>query len=46
VLSDQNPHFAMLSDRAVMIEKGRIRYTGSMAELARREDVHRTFRGA
>jgi branched-chain amino acid transport system ATP-binding protein len=46
VLSEQNLHFAMLSDRAVILEKGRIRYTGAMAELARQEDVHRAFLGA
>jgi branched-chain amino acid transport system ATP-binding protein len=46
VLSEQNLHFAMLSDRAVILEKGRVRYTGSMAELARQEDVHRALLGA
>jgi len=46
VLSEQNLHFAMLSDRAVILEKGRIRYTGAMTELARQEDVHRAFLGA
>jgi branched-chain amino acid transport system ATP-binding protein len=46
LLSEQNLHFAMLSDRAVILEKGRVRYTGSMAELARQEDVHRAFLGA
>jgi branched-chain amino acid transport system ATP-binding protein len=46
VLSEQNLHFAMLSDRAVILEKGRIRYTGAMTELARQEDVHQAFLGA
>jgi len=35
LLSEQNLHFATLvSDRAYVIEKGRIRYQGTMAELA------------
>lgn len=35
LLSEQNLHFAqMVADRAYIIEKGRIRYSGSMAELA------------
>lgn len=35
LLSEQNLHFAqMVGDRAYIIEKGRIRYSGSMAELA------------
>lgn len=35
VLSEQNLHFAhLVADRAYIIEKGRIRYTGGMAELA------------
>jgi branched-chain amino acid transport system ATP-binding protein len=46
VLSEQNLHFAMLSDRAVILEKGRIRYTGTTEDLARQEDVHRAFLGA
>ena len=34
LLSEQNLHFAQLvADRAVVIEKGRVRFTGSMAEL-------------
>ena len=46
VLSEQNLHFAMLSDRAVILEKGRVRYVGPMAELAHKEDVQRTYLGA
>jgi branched-chain amino acid transport system ATP-binding protein len=46
VLSEQNLHFAMLSDRAVILEKGRVRYSGAMAELARREDVQLAYLGA
>ena len=35
ILSEQNLHFATLvSDRAYIIEKGRIRYSGTMADLA------------
>ena len=34
ILSEQNLHFAgLVSDRAYIIEKGRIRYRGTMAEL-------------
>lgn len=35
LLSEQNLHFSqMVADRAYIIEKGRIRYQGTMAELA------------
>lgn len=35
LLSEQNLHFAqMVADRAYIIEKGRIRYSGTMAELS------------
>ena len=35
VISEQNMHFAkLICDRAYIIEKGRIRFAGSMAELA------------
>ena len=34
LLSEQNLHFAhVVADRAYIIEKGQIRYTGTMAEL-------------
>jgi branched-chain amino acid transport system ATP-binding protein len=46
VLSEQNLHFAMLSDRAVILEKGRVRYSGTMTELARQEDVQLAYLGA
>jgi len=36
----------MLSDRAIILEKGRVRYSGSMAELSRREDVQLAYLGA
>ena len=44
LLSEQNLHFArMVSDRATIIEKGRIRYTGTMAELAADEAVQQEY---
>lgn len=44
VLSEQNLYFATLvSDRAYIIEKGRIRYQGSMAELARDDAVRAQY---
>ena len=44
VLSEQNLNFASLvSDRAYIIEKGRIRYSGTMAELAANESVHAQY---
>jgi branched-chain amino acid transport system ATP-binding protein len=44
VLSEQNLHFATLvCDRAYVIEKGRIRYHGPMAELAANSDVRRSY---
>jgi branched-chain amino acid transport system ATP-binding protein len=44
VLSEQNLHFArLISDRAYIIEKGRIRFGGSMAELAERPDIRDAY---
>ena len=44
LLSEQNLHFATLvSDRAYIIEKGRIRYQGSIAELMRDESVRSQY---
>jgi branched-chain amino acid transport system ATP-binding protein len=44
VLSEQNLHFAnLVSDRAYIIEKGRIRYHGTMAELAEDEAVRSAY---
>jgi branched-chain amino acid transport system ATP-binding protein len=44
MLSEQNLHFARLvSDRAYVIEKGQVRYSGAMAELAANEDVKREY---
>jgi branched-chain amino acid transport system ATP-binding protein len=44
LISEQNLHFAALvSDRAYVIEKGQIRYSGTMAELAADEAVKREY---
>lgn len=44
LLSEQNLHFAMLvSDRAYIIEKGRIRYEGSMNDLERNEEIRDAY---
>jgi branched-chain amino acid transport system ATP-binding protein len=44
VLCEQNLHFAALvSDRAYVIEKGQIRYRGTMQELAANEAVKREY---
>jgi branched-chain amino acid transport system ATP-binding protein len=44
LLSEQNLHFARLvSDRAYVLEKGHIRWGGSMAELDRDQDAQRTY---
>jgi branched-chain amino acid transport system ATP-binding protein len=44
MLSEQNLHFAQLvCDRAYVIEKGQIRYSGTMRELAHDEEVKREY---
>ena len=44
LLSEQNLHFAKLvCDRAYVIEKGQVRYEGTMAELARNERVKKEY---
>jgi branched-chain amino acid transport system ATP-binding protein len=44
LLSEQNLHFAeLVSDRAYVLEKGQIRYHGTMKELAANEEVRRTY---
>jgi branched-chain amino acid transport system ATP-binding protein len=44
LLSEQNLRFARtVADRALIIEKGRIRYGGTMEELAADEDVRATY---
>ncbi len=44
LLAEQNLHFARLvADRAVVIETGRVRWTGTMAELDAAEDVRERY---
>ena len=44
LLSEQNLHFARLvSDRAVVLEKGQVRYADSMQALMENEQVQRTY---
>ena len=44
LLSEQNMHFAeLVSDRAYVLEKGQIRWHGTMAALAEAEDVRRAY---
>ncbi len=44
LLSEQNLHFATeVSDRAYIIEKGRIRFSGSIADLQANEEVRTTY---
>jgi branched-chain amino acid transport system ATP-binding protein len=44
LLSEQNVGFAQLvSDRAYMLEKGQIRWSGTMAELAANTEIQRSY---
>ena len=44
LLSEQNIHFAeLVSDRAYILEKGQIRWSGTMAALAADEQVQRSY---
>jgi branched-chain amino acid transport system ATP-binding protein len=44
LLSEQNLHFATrVSNRSYILEKGRVRYEGSMAALAKDEEVRRKY---
>ena len=44
LLSEQNMHFAeLVSDRAYVLEKGQIRFSGTIAELAENEPVRRAY---
>ena len=44
LLSEQNLRFATeVADRATIIEKGRIRYTGAMADLAADDEARRAY---
>ncbi len=44
LLSEQNLHFAeLVSDRAYVLEKGQIRFEGSIEALSRAEDIRRAY---
>jgi branched-chain amino acid transport system ATP-binding protein len=44
LLSEQNVGFAqVVSDRAYMLEKGQIRWSGTMAEVAANEEIQRNY---
>ncbi len=44
LLSEQNLHFAeLVSDRAYVLEKGQIRFEGTIEELSRAEDIRRNY---
>jgi branched-chain amino acid transport system ATP-binding protein len=44
LLSEQNVHFAeLVSDRAYVLEKGQIQWSGSMAELSENIDIQRAY---
>jgi branched-chain amino acid transport system ATP-binding protein len=44
LLSEQNLHFAeLVSDRAYVLEKGQIRFEGSMEELAENQQVRKAY---
>jgi branched-chain amino acid transport system ATP-binding protein len=44
LLSEQNLHFAeLVSDRAYVLEKGQIRFEGSMDELAENQQVRKAY---
>ena len=46
LLSEQNLHFAeLVADRAYVLEKGQIRFQGTMAELARQDEVRKAYLG-
>lgn len=44
LLSEQNMHFAeLVSDRVYLLEKGQIRWNGTMRELSRNVDIQRNY---
>jgi branched-chain amino acid transport system ATP-binding protein len=44
LVSEQNLHFAkMIADQATIIEKGRVRFTGSMEQLAADEGMQKEY---
>jgi branched-chain amino acid transport system ATP-binding protein len=47
MLSEQNLHVARLvADRAAIVEKGRIRYTGTTEDLSRDREIQKEFLSA
>lgn len=47
LLSEQNLHSARpVADRATIIEKGRIRYTGTMEDLSRDREIQKEYLSA
>jgi branched-chain amino acid transport system ATP-binding protein len=44
LISEQNLHFArLISDRAYIIEKGRVRFAGTIAELDANDEIRRAY---
>jgi branched-chain amino acid transport system ATP-binding protein len=44
LVSEQNLHFArLISDRAVIVEKGRVRFSGTRAELEARPEIYDAY---
>ena len=44
ILSEQNLHFArLIADRAIIIERGRVRFDGTMSELEAKPDVRDAY---
>jgi len=44
VISEQNLHFArLISDRAYIIEKGRVRFSGTIAEIDANEAIRDAY---
>ena len=44
LISEQNLHFArLISDRAVIIERGRVRFSGTIAELDQNAEVRDAY---
>ena len=47
LVSEQNLHFAkLIADQATIIEKGRIRFSGTMAQLSADHDMQREYLSA
>lgn len=44
LLSEQNLHFArLICDRAIILEKGRVQFSGTLSELEGRPDIHAAY---